>query len=308
MNITPLFQISTNKDKQQTQRLSFKSNPNSSKLMFKNTDFFISIKGYKKDFDWAEKVLKITDKTSKAMRQNVKFDSILAKLALDMREITKQTWYDDINHTGILRTERNGYCHTKKPENLITPYFRPLSRNTSPYISYKERFDKIKKFPLKTEYDGVSLTRMKNFRGDSIMAHGESDKVNSALDIIKKIYKNLHKKYISQPENVTKKSLNEINSAVAEIRWILAHAAPWERGSDSISNSFMHALYKAMGIKASCAAKGVSFDLQAYCTELENYKKNFSSYFSKPPKVIDDKNSYGFFGFIRQLKKYFITF
>ena len=51
-----------------------------------------------------------------------------------------------------------------------------------------------------------------------------------------------------------------INDKVAEMRWILAHATPWERGSDAISNVLMRSILKAFGIKAYSSAKGVSFD------------------------------------------------
>ena len=67
----------------------------------------------------------------------------------------------------------------------------------------------------------------------------------------------------------------------------MAHATPWERGSDAISNVFMRALYKAMGIKAYPPAKGISYDMEAYCTELDDYKKKFPTLFEKPPEVIE---------------------
>ena len=59
------------------------------------------------------------------------------------------------------------------------------------------------------------------------------------------------------------------------------------RGSDAISNVFIRAMYKSIGIKSYPLKKGVSLDLEAYCTELEDYKKNFAGYFTKPPKIIE---------------------
>lgn len=300
MNVTYTRQIYPN-NHQQNLGLTFKSNPNSVRLLFENSDFFINIKGYKKDKDWAEKIIKITDKASNAMRRNCDFDKILSKIALETKKVNPHYHGTTINHTGVLRAKRERYGNSGKWEDLVTPYFRPHSKKTSPYIQYKPRFDKIKDCPLKTEYKGVSLTRIESYKGDSIMAHGSNKKVNSALNIIRKIYKTLQQKYISQPKNVTKKSLNEINSNIAEIRWIFAHSTPWERGSDSISNSFMRALYKSMGIKTYPAAKNISFDLEAYCTELEDYKKNFPKYFEKPPKVIGNSFASKIFQFCNKL-------
>ena len=65
----------------------------------------------------------------------------------------------------------------------------------------------------------------------------------------------------------------------------MAHATPWERGSDAISNIFTRAFYKSMGIKTHPSKKGVSFDLQAYCTNLADYKKDFTTYFQKAPEI-----------------------
>ena len=47
----------------------------------------------------------------------------------------------------------------------------------------------------------------------------------------------------------------------------------------------MRALYKSMGIKTHPSKKGVSFDLQAYCTNLADYKKDFTTYFQKAPEI-----------------------
>lgn len=58
------------------------------------------------------------------------------------------------------------------------------------------------------------------------------------------------------------------------MRWILAHATPWERGSDAIANVLMRAMYKSVGVKSYPLAKGVSLDMEAYCTNLADYKKD----------------------------------
>lgn len=289
---------------QKTQYPNFKSNPSSPKLLFKEIDFFINMKGYDKDLDWAKKVIEITDKASQCMRRNMRFDNILARIANNMRKAVKHLDKDRKNHTGILRVKRKGYGVKGDWSELATPYFLRFNPNTSPYISYKERFDRIKNSPLKTTYDGVGLTRMLSSYTRSEMVHGSNDKVNSALDKVCGIYEMLQEKYISHPEDVTKNSLKEINASIAEIRWILAHATPWERGSDSISNCFMRAMYKAMGIKTYPAAKGVSFDLEAYCTELEDYKKKFAKYFSKPPEVIENEKKWSFFSILRRIMGY----
>lgn len=69
-----------------------------------------------------------------------------------------------------------------------------------------------------------------------------------ANDYIGKLYKNLTK-YVKM--DVKPEHLEDINNNVAEIRWVIAHATPWERGSDSIANVFIRSIYKALGVKAT---------------------------------------------------------
>ena len=53
----------------------------------------------------------------------------------------------------------------------------------------------------------------------------------------------------------------------------------------------MRAMYKAVGVKSYPLAKGVSLDMEAFCTDLSEYKKKFPKYFVKPPEVIPDKKT-----------------
>ena len=73
----------------------------------------------------------------------------------------------------------------------------------------------------------------------------------------------------------------------------MAHATPWERGSDAISNVFMRVMYKSLGIKSHPLKKGISLDMEAYCTELGDYKKRFPEFFENRRKSL---NNYPFLG------------
>ena len=120
---------------------------------------------------------------------------------------------------------------------------------------------------------------------DSDIKHGEPELINNSLDYTIKLFKNVIPRFIHG--ELTSKDLPLINDTVAEIRWVLAHATPWLRGSDTISNVLMRAIYKAVGVKTYPPAKGVSFDMEAFCTNLEDYKKKFPTYFEKAPEVIE---------------------
>jgi hypothetical protein len=187
-----------------------------------------------------------------------------------------------------LRTDRKGF-HTGNwaYRDIVTSY-KPNPLGQFPqYTTYEAQFDKVFAKPLKKPYNDIGFTTITHTPKDKLMLHGSAYCINASLNKVGEEYTNLKRNYILNPKNVTNDKLNDINSQVGEIRWLMAHATPWERGSDAISNSFMRALYKAMGIKTYPSKAGISFDLQAYCTELADYKKNFSSYFEKPPEIID---------------------
>ena len=115
--------------------------------------------------------------------------------------------------------------------------------------------------------------------------HGQSFLINNSLDYIFKLYKDKYSKFLKK--DVKEEDLPEIVDVVAEIRWVLAHATPWLRGSDAISNVFMRAMFKAVGVKAYPPADGISYDLEAYCRDLDDYKTNFNSFFEKPLEIAE---------------------
>ena len=115
--------------------------------------------------------------------------------------------------------------------------------------------------------------------------HGASSKINSSLNRVFEVGSRIFPRFIN--EEVKEENLDEVNSNIAEIRWILAHSTPWMRGSDAISNVLMRAMYKAIGVKTYPLEKGISLDLEAYCTELSDYKKYFPSYFENPPEIAE---------------------
>jgi hypothetical protein len=163
---------------------------------------------------------------------------------------------------------------------LITHYGQ-----TARYSGYKHRLDWTQHNPLKNPFDEIELSRPMRNEDGSYINHCHQYKINSGMDLLMRKHNALVAKY--KPEEVKKDDINDINDRIAEIRWIISHITPWVRGSDAISNIYMRALYKALGIKSYNLAKGVSLDLEAYCTPLDEYKEEFSKYFVKKPKVIE---------------------
>jgi len=257
----------------------FKANFNSPRLQFSQKDFYVRIRGYGKNSNWAEHVKSISDDAVNLCRKDVSPENVLRFIVAGIRkanqnclELSKKIF------TGILRTERKDWSYADGAD-LMTPY----SKNR--YHIYEERFDKVAKKPLESMQNiAFSVPKILD-KNKKFIQHSASFTINNALDEVFKLSNNIYPKYVHtavKPEN-----LPEVNSNIAEIRYILAHATPWLRGSDAISNAFMRVLYKSIGIKSYPLKKGISLDLEAFCTTKDDYKKKFLSFFEKEPKIID---------------------
>lgn len=267
----------------QPHNTTFKASIHSPKLRLKNEDFFIRIRGYGQNQQWALVVKKTCDAASELIREKCDFDKLLSFITNGVRDANQRVF--DLNkrtHTGILRAKRNNYQSGSDWDGFdLVTYYDTVPR----YKGYQERLNETIKTPLKNPYEQVDLTRPQKDKKGFCLLHGKSDKVNTGMNLLKNKYKNMIDNYI--PEEVSTKDLNNIVEKVAEMRWLFAHITPWERGSDAISNVFMRAIFKAFGIKASPSIKDKSFDLEAYCTNIEDYTKNFLSFFEKPLEVIE---------------------
>lgn len=253
----------------------FTANLNSPKLKFSRDDFFIRIQGYGKNYDWADTVIKTADKAVDNIRKKSPAEFILHLITDGVKDANKMlNDFRKSMETGILRTQRKGWeC---EPDCAYTLY--PYGR----YSSYAQRLNHVCTYPLEETPANLAISRPINY---SSIEHGSQYDINNSLNHVFESFKTIFPKYLIQ--DVKPENLNEINSTIAQMRWVLAHATPWARGSDAISNVFMRSMYKAVGIKTYPVAEGVSLDLEAYCTELPQYIKKFTQYFEKPPEIIE---------------------
>ena len=264
---------------------SFGVNLNSKKLRFSEDDFYVRIKGFGHHSGWAKKICETADNAVNYIRQICNFEETLKKITDGVTEANKLPLdIDKRNHTGILRIARDGWRHGSDwdSSSLITRYSKNKQNR---YNGYADRLDHVVKHPLSNPFR-ITLTRPihdKDF--GKYINHGNAQYINAVFYYANMIYQNLYSKFISQ--EVKQENMTDLNNLVAELKWLLAHGTPWERGSDAISNTFIRSIYKAAGVKTYPLKRGVSLDLEAYCTELEDYKKNFPKYFVKEPKIID---------------------
>ena len=254
----------------------FGVNLNSPKLRYSQRDFFVRIRGYGKNPLWANKIKETADTAVSLVRKDTSAENVLKFITAGIRN-ANQFCLDlyKRSNSGVLRTHREGW---KSEEFLSGDIITNYDGNR--YSCYKERLDETYYKPLSNVGIGMTCPNQSH-----ILVHADSITINNSLDRVFKLSKKIFPKYIHK--EVKQKNMAKINENIAEIRWILAHATPWSRGSDAISNVFIRVMYKAIGVKAYPLKKGVSLDLEAYCTELAEYKKRFSEYFEKPPEIIE---------------------
>ena len=257
----------------------FYANLNSKKLRFKQDDFFVKIRGYGQNRQWANEIIKVADTAVNLIRKDTSAENVLKIIAVGIKNANKLT-LDIVKklYSGVLRVERDGWA-SHRICDLTTPY------SNNKYKSYEKRLDYIAEHPLKNSSQ-MDFSRPHIYdKNSKVILHASSLYVNKILNRVFELAKEVFPKYVH--EDVKPENMDKINSTVAEIRWLLAHSTPWLRGSDAISNVFIRAIYKSVGIKSYPLKKGMSLDLEAYCTELKEYKKNFTGYFVKPPEIIE---------------------
>lgn len=259
---------------------SFGVNYKSPKLRLSQKDFFIRIPGYGQNKAWVNIIKKTTDEAVKNIRDGWDSDWVLFSIAQGVKYANKIPLDLALrSHTGVLRCKKAGWeCESDWTGCVITtPY------DAYKYKTYEKRLDALDGNPLKKPFEDIALAFPSSVTKE--IYHPAPDFIENALKHIEKRFRFLQDKFVKN--EVQEQDLKIVNDNIAEIRWIMAHSMPWERGSDSISNVFMRAIYKAMGVKAYPPAKGISFDLEAFCTNLDDYKEKFTSFFEKPPVVVE---------------------
>lgn len=255
----------------------FEANLTSPKLRLSQKDFFIKIRGYGRNTIWAYKNKEVTDIAVNMLRKETSAENVLKYIVGGVITANRFTFdIDKRKNTGVLRTQRDGWEDSEYDKDVFTAY------ESGRYSCYKDRLDYVYKNPLVNPIKNLGMS-VPNKHQD--IDHGAPELINFSLEYIFELFKNKYAKFLDK--DVKTEDLNEIIDVVAEIRWVFAHATPWLRGSDAIANVMMRAMFKAVGVKAYPPARGVSFDLEAYCTNLNDYKKNFNNYFEKPLEVIE---------------------
>lgn len=267
----------------QDSRLSFTSKNNLKVLDFCEDDFFVKIEGYGKNTGWAKEVIRTAENAVHLIKLRNPAETVLINIADGVRKANLFT--GDLAKqklTGLLRAQRSGWNSSSALSDLlITKY---SNAQNCRYKVYYNRLNEVYFNPLRNPYYNFGLTVVEHKKDVKYLAHAESIYVNNAMDRVGTLYYKIINNFLGKP--LSKDNMENLHASIAEIRWILAHSTPWERGSDAISNVLMRSIYKALGIKAYPLKPNISLDLEAYCTNLVDYKRKFADYFEKSPQIV----------------------
>lgn len=267
----------------QDSRLSFTSKNNLKVLDFCEDDFFVKIEGYGKNTGWAKEVIRTAENAVHLIKLRNPAETVLINIADGVRKANLFT--GDLAKqklTGLLRAQRSGWNSSSALSDLlITKY---SNAQNCRYKVYYNRLNEVYFNPLRNPYYNFGLTVVEHKKDVKYLAHAESIYVNNAMDRVGTLYYKIINNFLGKP--LSKDNMENLHVSIAEIRWILAHSTPWERGSDAISNVFMRSIYKALEIKAYPLKPNISLDFEAYCTNLVDYKRKFADYFEKSPQIV----------------------
>lgn len=153
--------------------ISFQANLNSPKLRFAAKDFYVNIKGYGKNKEWASVIIETADNASKSINKGESPENILKNIADGVKKANmSEPSMSKLLNTGILRTERQNWeCEIT---NAYT-YF-----GAERYKPYADRLIAIRNNPLLAPIQKIAMTRP--LQDTPELQHGEPKYINKSLE------------------------------------------------------------------------------------------------------------------------------
>ena len=236
---------------------------------------------YGKNIQWASKMNDISNGAEYLIKNGKEFDDVLGYIAREYRGYDTATSLET-NHSqrNDRRLASGKYRGDDNPDdNFVTPF-----DGTDSYSEYFTRLIKVKS-PRKPPYDDMTLTQIEYYpqydKNFGRMIHPENKYVEPALNHVRERYQELQPfiDKVKSGQQLSKQDVKLANEKIAEIYFLMANSMPYERGSNGISDILMRSLYKSLGIEQPALKHGVSLDLEAFCMDLNEYKKKWSSFF-----------------------------
>ena len=241
--------------------------------------YFIGMYGYGRNMQWAKQMTELAKNTSKLIRNKARFDDVLSNLCHETQKINNNNCY------GILRYSPHGFDIMNIKQRRGIEYFNKFVDILNKHKTYYYNPKSNSEYPdattctiskLGTDLDAeIIIIDYGIFRDPmGTPLYGAI----SNLEFAKEEYEKLLQ--IKNP------SLNQINKSCATIHWLIAQETPWKRGSDSIARLLTTSIYAAYNVKVFPPKTGISFDFEAFGSDLNEYIKKYPDLFTQRPYKI----------------------
>lgn len=237
--------------------------------------FFVNAQGYKKDYEWAKEIAKATEDTSLLVEKKEDFQKIIDCFIEESKEMQCERGHMFEEEYGTLRTPRiDDGSDAMQTYTTIEGKYESFKEKIK--CAYKDTSDHSRK---SLEFPKALVTNVVFYNdGDNeyiMLLHP------SGCDNLK-YAENIYKKLINT-KNPNEKTINE---ALAKMHWLIAQNTPWLRGSDTIANGIIKAIYRAYDMEISPLKKGISIDFEAFTRDMEDFVEAYPSFYSvKPSKL-----------------------
>lgn len=276
---------------------------------------FIHLNGFGQDYNWANEMVKVIDESKSKIQNKLKFKDILNYIATEYnRFFTEKSFNEDFHPNlngspfGILRKNRKDSEFTIiSTSNRYAAYFTRFkeffAQYKGPIINSENKFfnSPCQRIKLKQSFrqnkKPVNLSEMEIVERSIVndLMIPASDKVILSITPSYKSVKptlkyigDLYSEVIKIDKVKTKEQLAFCIKKIAEMQWYFAQSTPFLRGSAGIAEVFTKSLCESLGIQVSPWKKGVAPDLEAYVRNLDDYIKNYPTFFAKQPRIMND--------------------
>lgn len=247
-------------------------------LKLKPSDFYIKMRHFGKNENWAERMCQISDYATELIRNGESFDFVLNTIAEEAAEVNFRI-YDGINQS---MAENFGEYRNEK-DNISTTFARKRNK----YGEYAKKFKKLTKgtsnktYKVTTpkEFPEAPITKLKANTMNGEMIHPSGKNTFITLHYTKALYDKI--------KNSKNKNIIFLNENIAKLHWNFAHGMPFKRGSDSIANILVKSIYRANDVKIGGLKDHTSLDLEAFCTNLDEYVEKYPYYYEMTPQKIN---------------------
>ena len=255
------------------------------KQVLTGDEFFINMVDYKKNEDWAKKMIKLLQSVSDDVSSGLDFTIILEKIENAINSINSTPNFKSFTY-GIRRTS----CHVFTPkessrgDEYVERYLNKCKTCGQTIINERGK---------QTEFTPNSNKEYKEANTSKITAVCISENSKPLLKISEDMpcyYKisnlSLAEKEYNKLRQIKNPSVDEVLRSCAIIQWLITQETPYKRGTDSIANILAKSIMHANGIFISPLKDGISLDFEAFDTDLDDYIEKYPNFFKvKPYKI-----------------------